>query len=226
MDMNAVKRQILYLFYVLLVGDVSFGAIRHLRKICKNSEIEILSNQGVRIEPVTKSHVELVLVDPSLLSTRSKFQLDFEFRTTAPNGVLFYGRPHGHNGQSIALILQNGDLMYKIKCPTLHADIFVPTRNMTQLNDGKWHSISYSVKFKRHGRKGFINIDGFPTPKRYEVSCDHMASLIMGGTSPKDRGYIHELENLPGHFEGCIRNVRIPTALLSPPKYYAVSVCD
>ena len=28
------------------------------------------------------------------------------------------------------------------------------------------------------------------------------------------------------HYDGCIRRVNVPTALRSPPKYYAISICE
>ncbi|CAG5133787.1 unnamed protein product, partial [Candidula unifasciata] len=187
--------------------------------------IEILSNQGVRIEPYHKSHVKLALVDQLDTSDNSEFRLSFDFRTTSPDGVLFYGRSKNPR-ELIGLVLNGGDLIYKIQCPSLHADILLPTKNNSRLNDGTWHKIAYSIKYRPYDTKGYIEIDGHSSIKRYIVSCGALTTLIMGGHSEEDKGHIANLENLPGHFEGCIRNVYVPVPLRYPPKYYAVSVCE
>uniref|UniRef100_A0A0B7AR34 Laminin G domain-containing protein n=1 Tax=Arion vulgaris TaxID=1028688 RepID=A0A0B7AR34_9EUPU len=223
MDVNSVYHLFMSLFFLSLVllGDCTFGL--KMRKICKDS-IEILSGQGVMIENYHKSHVKMALVDHPDSISNSEFQLSFDFRTTSPDGILFYGRSRGHR-ELIALILSGGDLIYKVQCPTLHADILLPTINGSRLNDGEWHRISYSI-YRPYDTKGHIEIDGFASAKRYIVSCDPLTTLIMGGYSEHDRGQISDLENLQGHFEGCIRNVYVPVPLRYPPKYYAVSVCE
>nr|KAG5707877.1 hypothetical protein BaRGS_031608 [Batillaria attramentaria] len=184
------------------------------------NEIDLLADSGVRIEPVERSHAELLLDDRT---TRNRFVIKFDFKTTSPHGILFYGRRRDNHRELIALRLVAGALYYKIQCPTVSADVLIPLYT-SPLNDGQWHSVS--LKFRKGGMKAHVEVDGIRDSKTYEVSCKQMTSLIFGGVSPHDKEALDRSLGYVPHYDGCIRSVQIPTALRAPPKYYAVSVCD
>lgn len=253
MQWNRVCDQLLALIYVTVFVDLLQFAVsaRQIRRICKN-EIDLLADSGVRIEPVDRSHAELLLADHSvrnrdeapasanahgghgmlghLLDSEDqasnphspfRFVIKFDFKTSTPHGILFYGRQRENARELIALRLAAGALYYKIQCPTVSADVLIPT---SRLDDGQWHSVS--LKFRKGGLKAHVEVDGIRDSKTYEVSCEKITSLVFGGVSPIDKEMVdRNLGHVP-HFEGCIRSVQIPTALTQHPKYYAVSVCD
>ncbi|CAG5133788.1 unnamed protein product, partial [Candidula unifasciata] len=187
----------------------------------------IQSAVGVRIESHHKSHVKMALLSEPVYGNNSEFRLSFEFNTTSADGILFYGRNRNPQ-EMIALVLENGDLMYKIRCSTVYADILVPTQNNSLLNDSTWHTISYSIEYGSYSSQGRLELDGRLDSRvgRYSFSCANLTRLIMGGHRERDIGNIHGLENLPGHFEGCIRNAFVTNAQAHPPKYSFVSICE
>lgn len=57
--------------------------------------------------------------------------------------------------------LDGGYLIYKIRCPRLHADNWLAGVNNSRLNDGNWHRVDYRVSyfFNRSVRLGtFDNV--------------------------------------------------------------------
>ncbi|GFO30430.1 laminin subunit alpha-3-like [Plakobranchus ocellatus] len=169
-----------------------------------------------------------MLAEPVSERFRNKLVLKFEFRSRSANGTLFYGRSSKNPNEMIALVLQDGHLQYKIKCPSLHADVRLSARDGARLNDNSWHSIHYTAKFGRYGQKGQIEVDGVKHTKRYDVNCEQLTSLVMGGHSPdiRQHPYYFDVSDSHGHFEGCIRKVSLSYFLSTPPKYYAVSQCE
>ncbi|CAL1541086.1 unnamed protein product [Lymnaea stagnalis] len=208
-----------------LVAAVSFVSGQRVVRICRDSDIEILSIQGVQIENYPKSRVELHLAE-RMHHNKPLFFLQFDFKTRARNGVLFYGTTKGKPSEILALFLVDGELRYKMRCPTLEAEVFVSSKKKVPLNDGRWHTVFYSLKFGEHSHKADITIDGHSgSPKQFGVSCSPLSSIIMGGATRDDLINIDELRQIPGHFEGCIRSVNISVPLNIPPKYHAVSIC-
>ncbi|XP_076470364.1 laminin subunit alpha-2-like isoform X2 [Babylonia areolata] len=216
--MQHVASVVCLLFLTLCIHPIH--AARSVRRLCKN-EIDLMSDEGVRIEPFQRSHVELLLADQKV---RSRNAIRFEFRTNRDNGILFYGRERQWDRQLelLALRLMGGDLYYKIHCSTVSADVLIP--HPYKLNDGQWHSVV--VRFRRGGMKTQIEVDGIKDSKIYEVSCRRMTSLVFGGVSPHDKHVVNRILGQTAHYDGCIRRVNVPPALRSPPKYFAISVCE
>ncbi|PVD21474.1 hypothetical protein C0Q70_19647 [Pomacea canaliculata] len=183
-----MREQVCAVLVLALLGDwLQTADTRQIRRICKDSEIEILSDQGVRIEPVERSHTELVLALDDIVS--KKFQIRFDFKTTGANGILFYGRSRENRKELIAMRLMSGSLYYKIQCPTVAADVLIPFES--RLDDGNWHTVS--IKFRKGGMKAQVEVDGVKDEKTYEVSCDGMSSLVFGGVSPHDHSVVNSI---------------------------------
>ncbi|KAH9515657.1 hypothetical protein Btru_011658 [Bulinus truncatus] len=202
--------------------------IRKVYTMCRDTDIDILSVTGVKLEPYERSLVELPFPD-SFVNQTDTLRFEFSFKTTSPGGVLFYTRNTHYPTEILAFYLRHGQLHYKITCPTLAAVDLLETRHGEPLNDGRWHNITFSVKFpERHRAQGAnTTIDGYSTQnKDYPVSCHRVTSVIMGGARKEDLQYMHQMKKVKEHFEGCIRNVKANLPLRSPPKYSAVSICD
>ncbi|KAL8613883.1 hypothetical protein ACOMHN_032873 [Nucella lapillus] len=214
-----MMQQLLSVVCVLFFTHLTHA--RSVRRLCKN-DIDLMSDEGVRIEPFDRSHVELLLADQKV---RNRNVIRFEFRTTGDNGILFYGRQRHSGGRQLELLalrLIGGDLYYKIHCSTVSADVLIP--HPYKLNDREWHTVV--VRFRRGGMKTQIEVDGVRDSKIYEVSCRRMTSLVFGGVSPHDSHVVKRILGPTAHYDGCIRRVNIPPALRSPPKYFAISVCE
>lgn len=195
-----------------------------VRHLCKN-DIDLLADEGVYVEKFERSHIELALADHK----RAKRYEDktatirFEFRTKDPNGLLFYGRREEEPSELLAMNLWRGYLYYTVRCSTVKAHVMVP--HLNRLNDSVWHSVL--VRFRRGGNtvRTHVEVDGVRDTKTYEVSCGQLTSLVFGGVKPQDKRLLGHLGHLE-HYEGCIRRVNIPYGLRTPPKYYAISVCE
>ncbi|KAK3799163.1 hypothetical protein RRG08_051437 [Elysia crispata] len=217
-----------------------------LVKLCKGSQIQIMSRRGVKIEPYERSRVELMLGDYTRFAHRNKLKVHFEFKTRSANGTLFYGFSGPKAKHVIALTLRNGYPRYSIRCPSAHADVLAPTRNNQPINDNKWHTVEFDT---RYGHHGVVSIDGVRLRKSYTVSCTNITTLVMGGHNP-DKSHHQYAPDVSlrqrfegnqrilawykrhrwlaapyGHFEGCIRKLNLHHLLRVPPKYYAVSEC-
>ncbi|KAL8610389.1 hypothetical protein ACOMHN_041203 [Nucella lapillus] len=215
-----VTQHLLCLMYMLLLLDwvVVLASAVKIRRLCKNG-IDILSDEGVRIEPLERSHVELLL---SKHRIRKRDIIRFQFRTESENGILFYGRNRSSLTDLQALRILGGQVYYRIVCPTASADVLIPLRR--KINDGRWHRVV--VKFHRGGRKTKVIVDGKKNSKIYEASCSLPAVLVFGGVSHNDSAVVNKILGDVPHFQGCIRKVDVPTALRSPPQYYAISNCQ
>ncbi|KAK3799157.1 hypothetical protein RRG08_051431 [Elysia crispata] len=225
-SLGSVPSHVLTVVFFLLVSSWACVSC-HRSRGCKNTDIQVMTNTGARIEPYETSRIELELGEPKNRKNK-KLRLSFEFRTTSANGTLFYGRTDKYPNEVIALLLRNGRPVYKIQCPSLHADVHLPAVKFEPLNDNKWHTVYYTVRFGRDGNRSVIQIDGHSHTTRYDVNCEHFTAIVMGGHSPDDVGtrFQSDVEATQGHFEGCIRQVGVSYPLSALPKYYVVSQCE
>lgn len=227
MSLECVKlHQALTIWLVILATTWTFVTCRRTKE-CKTNDINVTTYKGARIEPYEKSRIEVTLGEPA--NKRSKrLLLSFEFRTTSGNGTLFYGRSSENPTEVIGLMLRGGQLLYKIQCPSLYADVMLSAPGHTSLNDNQWHTVHFATKFGRQGQRSVMKVDGQSHPQRYEMNCERFTSLVLGGHSPGDNATQHapDLMSSHGHFEGCIRKLDVSYPLRTLPKYYAVSQCD
>ncbi|BFZ12558.1 hypothetical protein BsWGS_15597 [Bradybaena similaris] len=191
-------------------------------RICRSS-LDILSAPGAKIENYNKSHVRISLQRYNLSSINNEFRVTFDFRTSSPDGILFYGRAIDSQ-QYVAISMYRGDIIYTVRCPSLHADITLATTN--RFDDGNWHQVEYILSYEHDAATGYLAVDGSRPSRNYTVDCELLRRLYMGGLGP---GVVFRFQhgNIQlGHFKGCIRNMFVPVGQILPPKYYAVSVCD
>ncbi|RUS70167.1 hypothetical protein EGW08_022069 [Elysia chlorotica] len=187
--------------------------------------MNVTTSTGVKIEPYNSSRVELHL------GPRYRFYKElmfaFEFRTDSANGTLFYGRSEAYPEEFVALVLRNGRPVHKIQCPSLHADITLPSTIFPPLNDNRWHRVIYSTRLGRFGYNGIIDVDGTNHTSVYEVNCEDFDTVIFGGHRPTHVGTLLPAEMTDhGSFEGCMKEAYFPYPFSSPGGYYVVSQCD
>lgn len=184
---------------------------------CK-SAINIFSSNGVYIESLNKSRVELPELHKGFTNGH---ELRFEFKTTSPNGVLFYMTPSDRSSELVALDIINGHPRYHIRCKQLEATL---TLSRVRVNDGRWHKIL----FRRRNNRGKLYVDKEPYFHDYRVNCGAFTALTFGGVHPSKRynGLRRELNTKKGHFEGCIRRVDVSTGVESRARYQGVSECS
>ncbi|XP_060066396.1 laminin subunit alpha-4-like [Ylistrum balloti] len=185
---------------------------------CK-SAISIFSSSGAYIESLNKSRVALPVLQKGFTTGH---EMKFEFKTTSPNGVLFYMTPERRQNELVALDIINGHPRYHIRCKQIEATL---TLSRIRVDDGRWHKIV----FRRRNNRGKLFVDRSPYFHDYRVDCGAFTSLTFGGVDP-NRKYsnLHrELNTKHGHFLGCIRRVDVSTGVEeSRAQYQGVSECS
>ncbi|XP_069113908.1 neurexin 1-like [Argopecten irradians] len=185
---------------------------------CK-SAISVFSNNGAYIESLNKSRVALPVLQKGFTTGH---EMKFEFKTTSPNGVLFYLSPERRQNELVAVDIINGHPRYHIRCKQIEATL---TLSRIRVDDGKWHKIV----FRRRNNRGKLFVDRTPYFHDYRVDCGAFTSLTLGGVDPvrKYHNLQRELNTKRGHFLGCIRRVDVSTGVdESRAEYHGVSVCS
>ncbi|KAK3085387.1 hypothetical protein FSP39_002595 [Pinctada imbricata] len=121
---------------------------------CGNSTINILTENGVYIEPMSGSLVKMAALSKTFVNGHI---LSFDVNMTSSDGVVFYLLGQGRRrSEFIALEVANGHFRYHIKCGYLDALLTITD---IRANDRKWHTI----QFFRRSTRGNLKVDG----KRY-----------------------------------------------------------
>ncbi|XP_062593041.1 uncharacterized protein LOC134254532 [Saccostrea cucullata] len=183
-----------------------------------SSKMDVLTSEGIYIEPIAKSFVRLHRLHKPF---GNGHVLSLEMNATSPNGVVFYmASKHQHPDKSefIALEIVDRYFRYHIKCSHLNAMLTVPR---IIANDRKFHKIS----FERSRSRGKLLIDGKRFFQNFRVECQGFRSIVLGGLLLEDRKHTNPLQKYESHFEGCIRNVDTSTGVAAEPRYHAVSQC-
>lgn len=209
---------ILYLLCLAVV--VHSRSTRHSR--CE-SNIDVSSNSGVRIEPLEDSTVQMNSLSREFYHGE---KLEFEFKTSKPDGLLFYATRRNDESELMAVQLVKGHLLYSIRCNQGYATLIIPKR---KVDDGEWHTIRYS----RKRQKGFLEVDGVVYYENYLLTCGGFTSIVFGGVRANDWGLkaVKSLETVRDNngqyqFSGCLRRLDITTGTDEPPYYVKVTSCN
>lgn len=224
--MKSCKLCAVYFLYVscLLNGPTEgsvlrSGNIRKGRHTCESKgRIDIESESGVQLEALNNSRV---FIDDLTEAFQDGHSLRFEFKTTSPNGTLFYISRRHDQYDMVSGGIHNGLLHFKIRCKSSYADLTLPKY---RVDDGVWHKI----KFQRRNRKGMILLDDVEYFDQYYVGCDGFTSVNFGSTNPdhESSASVQELMPKNGQLKACLRKFHISTNIAAPPYYSAVSVCN
>jgi laminin alpha 3/5 len=137
---------------------------------------------------------------PDTFRSRSEFSLDF--KSTNPNGVMFYVAD-ARQKDFISVYLRGGKVVYGFNCG--NDAVFIESTET--YNDGQWHT----VEFQRVSKDGTLIVDGIDTNTGStggrSQSINVETPFYVGGM-PQDQFALAQtnIEGLTNGLVGCIRN--------------------
>merc|ERR1719210_933533 len=150
---------------------------------------------------------------PDMMVDKSRFLLDF--KTTHPDGLIFFMMNDDGKKDFVALFIKNHKLVYSFNCGS--GASFLETD--FKVTDGNWHSVEFS-RTGRHGKLVFDSIEvKVPDHAQYSggstTKLEVKPHIYLGGldaTMRSDDNIRRELQLnsrslLPG-FVGCLRNLK------------------
>lgn len=154
---------------------------------------------------------------------RRAFDFYLEFKTTSPDGLLFYAADPRHT-DFVGLYMEGGKLVFKFRGGPGVVNI---TSNF-EYHNGEWHTVFFS----RAQNKGKMVVDGddeVEAESPSQVRQIHLAGpFYIGGISVEALEDMHmNLNTVKGsYFKGCIRGVTINNRATSEPKTVDVEPCS
>lgn len=139
---------------------------------------------------------------PGVIVDRSEFSL--EFRTSSPNGVIFYVSEYQKD--FMALYMLDGLVKYDFNCGSGIARI----SSVRRYDDGQWHKVS----FVRDERRGNLIVDGADnqtaTAEGNSRSLNVLGPFYVGGL-PVDVAVAaaDNLQDMTDFFTGCLKNLKL-----------------
>ncbi|XP_037132642.1 laminin subunit alpha-3-like isoform X1 [Syngnathus acus] len=165
--------------------------------------------------PVSRVSYSLPL---QVLQPRPHFSLDI--RTRSPEGLLFFAATRGGSAH-LALYMSKGRIRLSVGRDN---EIF----NREKYNDGKWHSVMFSLEKKKFR----LVVDGIRAQDGQLSAADvasmkHFTSPVFLGTAPD---YLHKelkSKNLPKQsVSGCVRQFKMNgAAMLNPSANHGAGPC-
>ncbi|XP_077376606.1 laminin subunit alpha-3-like isoform X1 [Festucalex cinctus] len=165
--------------------------------------------------PVSRLSYSLPL---QVLQPRPHFSLDI--RTRSPEGLLFFAATRGGDAH-LALYMSKGRIRLSVG---KHNEIF----NREKYNDGKWHSVMFSLEKKKFR----LVVDGIRAQDGLLSAADvasmkHFMSPVFLGSAPD---YLHKelkSKNLPKQtMSGCVRHFNMNGAhMLNPSTNHGAGPC-
>ena len=171
-------------------------------------------DSGVRFGVKDGSFLEYIRKGlPDMMVDKSRFQVDF--KTTHPDGLIFFMMNEEGKKDFVALFIKNHKLVYSFNCGS--GASFLETD--FKVTDGNWHS----VEFSRTGRQGKLVFDSIevkvPDHAQYSggstTKLEVKPHIYLGGlddTMRSDDNIRRELQLnsrslIPG-FVGCLRSLK------------------
>ncbi|XP_060535680.1 laminin subunit alpha [Cylas formicarius] len=153
---------------------------------------------------------------------RKSFDFSMEFKTTEPNGILFYVSDSKTHRDYAALYLEGGFVIFTFKGeqgpPLL-------LRSQLTYNDNEWHLVEIS----RDGSDGKLVIEGGALTGKILQKTTSLGLHIpfyLGGLHPDDYNYVQSNLNMTTQFTGCVRNFNMNTKPMENPKDFGVIPCS
>ncbi|KAH1008402.1 hypothetical protein HUJ05_008957 [Dendroctonus ponderosae] len=153
---------------------------------------------------------------------RKNFDFSLDFKTSEPDGIIFYVSDGKTHKQYAALLLQNGYVVFTFKGeqPTQ-----LVLKSQMVYNDNEWHVVDFS----REGAEGKLVIDGGSLSGRLAhktPSLDLRIPFYLGGVQPNDYNMVSPNLNTTTQFNGCIKNFHMNNKPLESPKTIGVIPCS
>ncbi|XP_044280734.1 laminin subunit alpha-2 isoform X5 [Varanus komodoensis] len=194
-----------------------------------SADLDIVTEHcAADVEPITleggkqfglsrNSHIAAAFDDTKV---KNKLTIEFEIKTTAENGLLFYMARINH-ADFATVQIKNGFPYFSYDLGHGNTSTMIPNK----INDGQWHKI----KISRSKQEGILVVDGAinrtTSPKRADI-LDVVGMLYVGGlpvnyTTKRIGPVVYSID-------GCIRHFQItesPVDLDNPTSSYKVGKC-
>ena len=110
-------------------------------------------NSGLRFGTKAGSYIEYVKKNlPDMMVSQNRFEI--EFKTSKPEGLIFFMGHEEGKTDFIALFVKGGKLVYSFNCGSGASHLATNFR----VDDGKWHSVEFS-RVAKHGKLVFDSIE-------------------------------------------------------------------
>ncbi|XP_030765960.1 laminin subunit alpha [Sitophilus oryzae] len=152
---------------------------------------------------------------------RKSFDFSLEFKTSEPNGILFYVSDIKGHKQYASLLLSDSYLVFTFK--TENPPLVI--KSDLAYNDNEWHY----VQFSRQGSEGKLIIDNKDIPGRSvhkTQTLDLHIPFYLGGIHPDATEQVLQNLNTTAQFKGCIRNFHMNNKPMENPKETGVIPCS
>ncbi|XP_030376578.1 protein crumbs isoform X3 [Scaptodrosophila lebanonensis] len=162
--------------------------------------------QGETCEKTTT----LSMVVSSLITVKTQrdegYDINLQFKTTLPNGVLAFGTSGGQN-EPVSYILEliNGRLNLHSSLLNKWEGVFIGSK----LNDSNWHKVFVAINTSHLVLSANDEQAIFPVGS-YETANNSQPSFpltYLGGTIPNLKSYLRHLTHQPSSFVGCMQDV-------------------
>ncbi|XP_064094479.1 laminin subunit alpha-like isoform X2 [Macrobrachium nipponense] len=163
---------------------------------------EVDETSGFRFGSKRFSRIEFATLPDN---ARADFKFSFDMKTTADEGIIFYGSSSTHRDY-VTFYLKDGKLVFSFN-PGTGAALM---RGIQPVNDGQWHT----VVVERRGDYGVLYVDGYlvsnGTSKGESKFIDLESPYYYGGVNQEVTELVRQnTENTELSFNGCLRNIRM-----------------
>ncbi|XP_036327522.1 protein crumbs isoform X3 [Rhagoletis pomonella] len=150
------------------------------------------------------------MVVSSLITVKTQreegYDINLQFKTTLPNGVLAFGTSIGHN-EPVSYILEliNGRLNLHSSLLNKWEGVFIGSK----LNDSNWHKVFVAINTSHLVLSANDEQAIFPVGS-YETANGSQPSFpltYLGGTIPNLKSYLRHLPHRPSSFVGCMQDI-------------------
>ncbi|XP_055854363.1 protein crumbs isoform X1 [Episyrphus balteatus] len=164
--------------------------------------------QGATCEKTTT----ISMVISSLITVKTTreegYDINLEFRTTLPNGVLAFGTS-GSQNEPVSYILEliNGRLNLHSSLLNKWEGVFIGSK----LNDSNWHKVFVAINtshlvLSANDEQAIYPIGSYESANG---SQPYFPLTYLGGTIPNLKSYLRHLTHRPTSFVGCMQDIVI-----------------
>jgi len=164
--------------------------------------------QGDKCEKTTT----LSMVATSLISVTTEreegYDINLQFRTTLPNGVLAFGTT-GEKNEPVSYILEliNGRLNLHSSLLNKWEGVFIGSK----LNDSNWHKVFVAINtshlvLSANDEQAIFPVGSYETANNSQPSFPR---TYLGGTIPNLKSYLRHLTHQPSAFVGCMQDIMV-----------------
>ncbi|XP_068155556.1 protein crumbs isoform X3 [Drosophila tropicalis] len=164
----------------------------------------------------------LSMVVSSLITVKTQreegYDINLQFRTTLPTGVLAFGTSGGQN-EPVSYILEliNGRLNLHSSLLNKWEGVFIGSK----LNDSRWHKVFVAINTSHLVLSANDEQAIFPVGS-YETANNSQPSFpltYLGGTIPNLKSYLRHLTHQPSSFVGCMQDVVVNGMVIFPDEH-------